>query len=239
MTTISNRAELESAISDFMHRNDLTADDFDRFIDAAQTRLGQQLRSDGNVGRLYLDPQLQPGKEHLYVLGFDYREIITVWYGAGQEFADQVPTGQRQLQPLSYTEVDRFPRFGVPFGFMIVPFEDIPSIPPVQTDTFQVQVIPADGTTILVDFYQAPQALTNPGDTNGLLGRYPYLYLWACLSEAHLWAQDYEQRRQVEDQYNVELEKTNVATVQARAVTGFRPSAIRRFASANRPVRSM
>lgn len=80
-----------------------------------------------------------------------------------------------------------------------------------------VQVAPGqEGASVDATYYQQPTPLVNDADTNGVLTRWPSLYLYAAQIYIHNMAQDTESEQVAQGNYQTELDGANESDDNAR-----------------------
>lgn len=228
--SITNRGQLQSEISEYMHRTDLGNAQLDNFIDAAGYRLGTQLRTQFNEGRQVL--AILPTRPGEYQLPDDWVETRAVYIdGSGS-------AGPCLLQLLAESETARYRASGSPVGYTLASDTELVGQPAAE---YIIRTIPGNEENITLDYYQHCVIDDQPGSAGShpVLIRYPYLYLYACLIEAHTWAQDFPMRDQVLTLYAAELDSANDAAMKARLVPGARTSTVSAGLVSNAPSRVM
>jgi len=73
-----------------------------------------------------------------------------------------------------------------------------------------------DGASVDATYYQQPPPLVNDLDTNGVLTRWPSLYLYAAQIYIHNMAQDTESERVAQANWQIELDGANESDDNAR-----------------------
>lgn len=213
--TIATRAELRAEISAYMHRTDLADAQLDNFVDAAGYRLGSGLRSTANEGRNNITDDLTA---NFYRLPQDWVETRAVFVaGAGN-------SGPRLLQLLSESEIQRYRSSGSDaVGYLMNSPTELVGQP---AENYVIRLFPKTGEDITLDYYQdcvlrfpAGASASHPA-----LVRYPTLYLYAALIEAHTFTMDFTMRDQLLGIYAAELDQANAAAMRARLVPGGRVS---------------
>ena len=217
---ISNRADLRAEIALYMHRTDLTNNQLDNFIESAGLRLGTALRTQINEGRVALtEAVVDTG---LYNLPADWNETRAVYS------ADNC-----LLTPLGQTEAERIdPNGNTARGYLMVSGLETT----VAIAQYQLQLVPPTGEDITLHYYQN---CVLQSDAHPALTRYPYLYLYACLIEAHTFVQDFPMRDQMLALFTEELRFSNEMAGKARLAPGAGVAPAQAQVASARPVRSM
>jgi hypothetical protein len=176
-------AQLQADIAAYMHREDLTAV-LPTFIALGEARIYRDLR----VPEMHTEATLNTtdGVASLPVRYLDMRDIS---YNPGN-------TGSIALTSVGRHGIARVRgRNGKPIVYSIL--------------GNTVEIRPADDTAdFFLQFWQAPEPLATV-DTNPVIDRYPYLYLYAALIEAAVYTQDSELAQGYTAKYQQDMIITN------------------------------
>lgn len=187
-----NYGELKSAIADYMHRPDLTAQ-IPLFVEQARTRINRDLRAREMVTRQTLTPGANP-----FPLPADFLEMIDISY---------VRRTQRvslRLSPM--TRINEYDRANTP-----VPFPEYYSI-----NGTEIVVSPnGEDQEYTLIYYAAEPKLIDDSDEPITLESFPSLWLHGSLIEAHAYTQDEELRGTATQVYTSEITRLNEIATDA------------------------
>ena len=157
---ISTYSELKTAVSNWMHRSDLT-DRLDEFIDLAEARLSRDLR----INQLTLRTTSAATDEY-HALPSDFLSAVELRLDtAGGKTLRYMPTDQISQK---YPEVPS----GEPEAYDVV------------GQYLRIVPVNANGYTIDITYRAKLPALSDSNTTNYVLTMHPDAYLWACCIEA-------------------------------------------------------
>lgn len=235
---IINHAELEDAIKDYSQRGDLDAQ-IQRWIDMTRYRFGQQLRALSNQVTATLTALADPNA-HLYDLPGNFAKLRAVYTinADGARTALVSPFGSRQLERnrVSGTPVRGYIFTGSGDGKVFTRASNSPG----DSATYQqLQLIPASGEDLSIVYWSIPAALIAGTDTNETLLQWPYLYLYACMIEAHTFTLDFDARDSMKEIYDKELMAANDASRSVLMAPGSVMTTARAPVATSRPSRSM
>ena len=186
---MTTRAIITADAAGYLHRNDLTTQ-LDAFFDRANTRVGQDFRTQANAQSATLITGTS------YLLPADFKEMISV-------FA-QGPAGFYPLQPVGTTQLwDYFNAGGgLAYGYQLIGgyLQPVPSV--------------TGDLRILYYSAQAMAPASGPTSTNLLCQTYPNAYLWYVLFQASLYIQDREAVSEYLELYQDEMRRANAVNRQ-------------------------
>lgn len=175
---MTDRAWLETTAARYLHRDDLTAADYDAALYATTADLGRDLRAPENelvleyAEGVLADPQALP---------VNYREMRTVEV--------DIYGGAYSLQAASKAGLNQFPvSGGTPARYAVM--------------GSSLYIRPFQAVVLRAYYWSEPDALVNPTDTNPVMTRYPHLYLYRVLAELAIMTQDVELAGAYMDQYS-------------------------------------
>lgn len=187
---IANKAGLSAAVSAYMHRSDLTAV-MDTFIGFATKRLSRDLRAAENEISTVLTVNSDP-----MPLPLDFKKMRQISYAGGG--------GQIALRSASLSQIARYSAAGGGAAFYAVTGRHLLVAPPRFGD-------------FNITYFAALPALVDDADSSDVLQAYPNLYLYACLMESFVYAQDTDGYLLAKQNYEQELKETNISAEQGRA----------------------
>jgi len=163
--SITSYSELQTAVSNWLDRSDLTAIIPD-FITLAETRIGRKLRVRAVEGRA--TTPMVAGQEY-YSVPTDFLECRNI----------QINTNPvNVLEYLTPEQMDKeYPSSatGVPAAFTVIGTE------------FQLKPIPNSTDNLEIDYYKKLSALSNSNTSNWLITHAPDLLLYGSLIEAEAY----------------------------------------------------
>lgn len=187
---ITDKASLSAAIASYMHRTDLGAIT-DTFIDFATKRLSRDLRVAENEVNTVLTVVADP-----MPLPLDFKQMRQISYAGGG--------AQIALRAASLSQIARYSKAGGGAAFYAVTGRHL-------------LVAPARIGDFNIIYFAALPALVSDDDTNDVLAAHSNLYLYACLMEAFVYAQDTDGYLLAKQNYTQELKEANNSAESARA----------------------
>lgn len=180
--TISTYATLKAAIINYSKRDDLS-NELDTFIDIAEARLNADLRIREN------------------------EERATATMSASSRFL-ALPTGflqMRRIDLISGSNTYQL-QFITPDAMQV---RNAAGRPAEFTVTSQLEFdrTPDSAYTLEMSYYRGVTALSSSNTTNDILTKYPMLYLYACVAEAHRFGRDEDSANIYDNFYEAALVK--------------------------------
>ncbi len=170
--TIASYSDLTSAISNWIARDDLTANIPD-FITLFETEANRRLR----VRQMMVTQSTTPSSGGVFSLPSDYLQWVKVtWTGSLRRDLDYVhPSYLASEFPDSPANVPRV--------FTVLGTTD---------SVGQVQLMPTDDTPVDFTYWQKITSLSTSNTSNWLLTAHPDVYLAGALVEANVFVKDYD-----------------------------------------------
>ena len=183
------RAELVTMIVSYSKRADLSAQIIEYFIPLAEARIGRDLKAAENEAALLMQPVASP-----FDLPDDYGQIRALWSAQSR--------GPLTLVSLDLHTINHWNQSG-----------GDPRVYNIANG--QIDVRPYAGGDFTLYYFTRPE-LASDTATNGILDRWPQLYLYGSLVELNIWAQDAVQRDLALSAYNGEVVTINRDAERAR-----------------------
>ncbi len=159
--SVSTFAELQAAINEWLHRNDLTASS-DTFIALAEERFNRTLRL--NAFSAVQQISIGVGQDSV-ALPADFQEVRLVTNGRDR-WRQVTPEQMSEMTALQCQEK----AYAIYGEELHIPYEA------------------SDDVDLVISYWTRIPALSNSNTSNWLLEKYPSAYLWAALSEAAIYA---------------------------------------------------
>lgn len=186
-----NYGELKDRVKAYLHRTNLDAD-IPGFIELARSRINRDLR----VREMMVLTDLTP-TENPFTLPADFLEARELYYTQGTQRVSLRLTSRWQLA--QYAGGSNNPRF-------------------YSIDGLQGETAPGGvGTDFKFLYYAALPAFVDDVDTNEVLTRYPSIYLYGALLEAHSYEQDSELQGKATEVFVSEVGVANAQAAEAEA----------------------
>lgn len=230
--SIDTFVNLRTEIAEYLHRTNIDDSQLDNFIDAASRRIGTGLRHNANLGATEVTAFIHLTGLEIYFLPADFVEMRYV-HAAKDDFSGDF----RILQSISQTEANRVELTGSQSEFWYI--ESFMQAADPQAAQLALVLLPQAqslGEQIWPHYWQVPSTLDI---SNPVLIAFPYLYLYACLIEAHTFVQDFDMRDKMLLMYVEELKQANDTGMQARLSPGSRIAPVRQRVASRRPVSTM
>jgi hypothetical protein len=159
------KTELRSLVEEYLKRSDFSPTVFDFWVRATLLRLGQQWRGQDNLIELVLAPVANP-----VLLPPDYRAMRSVeWSGTNSTYrVRSMEAGINQLMLAGGS--------AGPVGYRV--------------NGFLLELRPFFAVPLTVRYWREPPALPLDSSTSVELDAQPQLFLYGCLIEGAIWAQD-------------------------------------------------
>ena len=185
-----DKLELKNLVSSYLHRKNLTTE-LDYFVDFATIRIGSELKcAENEVNTSY---QMIANPDNL-----------PADFGNLRSFRYTISTGTLVLKSTTSQMMARHSKAILPQFYIV-----------------RGKTIETAGTSLNTDFhidyFAEPAHLATDTDTNAVLDKYTYLYLYACLMEGFFYVQDEAGQARAEAQYLKELRRINAYANEQRA----------------------
>jgi hypothetical protein len=160
-----NKVELRGVVEEYLKRTDFSAALFDYWVGLTSSRIGTTLRGQVNLVVTVLTPVVNPLQ-----LPLDLRQVRSVeWFGNNASF--RVRSAEAAINTLPLAGQSPGPLYYRVAGFTM-------------------ELRPFFATPLTIAYWSAPAGLPIDSSTNDILEAQPQLYVYGCLIEASIWAQD-------------------------------------------------
>jgi len=157
-----NKGELRVLVGEYLKRTDFTAV-FDNWVRFTSVRIGRALRGQDN-----LEVEVIAALANPQPLSLQFRQMRSVEsQQLNSTYRLQAVDGAANLLALTGS---------FPVAYRI--------------EGFSLQVRPFQALPVTLAYWKEPDALPDDSSTNAVLEAQPMLYLYGCLVEAAIWAQD-------------------------------------------------
>jgi len=185
-----NYGELKAQIAAYAHRNDLV-NQIPGFVELAHARIYRDARLPEMIKDIEITPTANP-----QALPDDYVDL--------RELSGGAPQGNRYLlQSINRHQLANYNTGGPHPLFYALTGNSIEIVPPTET-------------TLRLVYWSRLAFFNEDTDTNAVLDRYPYLYLYGSLIELYNFTQDVEERAKVLELYTADLELANLEAERTR-----------------------
>jgi len=185
-----NYGELKTTVADYMHRSDLTPQ-MPFFVELAHSRIMRDLRAPEMIAdetfTVSSNPMPLPA-------GFIAMRELTYTNGSSRYALTSV--GRATVTRMTAAVG------GLPRQYSLV--------------GNSIEIQPETLADYRLVYYKSIPFFANDAATNGVLDRYPYLYLYGALIEANSFIQDVEQRMKAIEFYNTELTEVDAQATATR-----------------------
>lgn len=199
---MSDRLELEERVARYLHRTDITAEDYNTAIAIATSEIGRDLRAEANE---YFLSVAAGSLTQPYPLPDGFREMRSI------EVA--VYGGWATLSAGTRAQVNQFAQSGgLPARYVVMAGE--------------LFLRPFQAVETQLWYWGEPEALSLPADSNAVLERHFNLYLYRVSAEICLIAQDLELTEGYLGLFDKHVGRINASSAQSRlgdspAMVGF------------------
>lgn len=185
-----NYDELQLLIANYMHRTDLGGQ-IPGFIEIARARINRDLRVREMLVSATIIPTTNP-----FPAPDDFLEMRDIYWNRGTRRVTLGLVGRRQLNNFSAGTAPAF----------------------YSVDGTQLETAPGGVDTVFnLLYYGAQPPLTIATDTNETMSRFPSIWLYASLIEAHTYTQDLQLRDQALATYTQEVAAANGRAAEAES----------------------
>ena len=191
------KSELLALVEAYAHRNDFAAL-YDQFLQLVEARIAERLRASDTVIFATIDTSVvAPVFGQSYALPDDFLTIKDVSVNG---------SGGRQgiVRAVGTDEITRASRQSG---------GGAPSVYNIQDN--QITLRPGPGDRVInLTYYGRLAALVGDDDTNGILDKYPAIYLYGVLIEVWDWAQNNDEREKSIARFSEEIGAVNLLSWQ-------------------------
>jgi hypothetical protein len=188
LVKIKDYGTLKIVVEAYTHRNDQT-DNIPQFIQSAESRINSDLDDEAMESRA---SYTIPAGERFVTLPSDMRKLMNVQIA--------VSGGVKPLLPLSLLQMDALHSnliAGVPDHYAIT------------GDQMEVRDIVGEDTDMEIYYQYRLEGFSDDEDTNGILTKYPNIYLYASLIEYLIFVQGEERMPVFTEAYAAEVFRIN------------------------------
>lgn len=186
---IDSYDNLKAAIVDWSHRNDITPDRLDQFIDLAEEGMFSSPLMPLELRQMETKSELTAStSSRLLALPSDYLEM--------RRLKVNLSGGDYDIQYLTPEQLPITGASGIPKFFTV-------------TDQIEFDRTPDTAYTIEIQYYAKPTALSDANTTNVILANHPKIYLHGVLSNLYQWAMQNDLAEYHENKFQAAIRGAN------------------------------
>lgn len=186
---IDSYDNLKSALIDWSHRNDLTPDRLDQFIDLAEEAMFASPLMPLELRQIETKSELTAStSSRLLALPSDYLEM--------RRLKVNLSGGDCDIQYLTPEQLPIAGTSGIPKFFTV-------------TDQIEFDRTPDSAYTIEIQYYARPTALSDANTTNTVLTNHPKIYLHGALAHLYQWSMMVDQAEYHENKFQQAIRGAN------------------------------
>ncbi len=186
---IDSYDNLKAAIVDWSHRNDMTPDRLDQFIDLAEEGMFSSPLMPLELRQMETKSELTAStSSRLLALPSDYLEM--------RRLKVNLSGGDCDIQYLTPEQLPIAGTSGIPKFFTV-------------TDQIEFDRTPDSAYTIEIQYYAKPTALSDANTTNVILTNHPKIYLHGALSNLYQWTMQNDLAEYHENKFQAAMRGAN------------------------------